>query len=192
MQIPFSLRGRRGLIEVSCQVNDDPTNVGCDLLAYEGATDRYIAGAAGYPVCTATVQYPGHGYTAAMGWIQLVRATDGRGGLDQFDMDPLAFYRDLATPFCWFGITPILFDAPFRLHRQPMTWLAHSFLCFSPTAIATRHVRAVTGFGWGFEVRNGDVHMSVLKVIDAGRWNDHLPLLRQYPGWRFDSGYWQS
>jgi hypothetical protein len=36
----------------------------------------------------------------------------GAGG--SFEMDPIAIYRDVATPFAWYGLKPELFDAPSR------------------------------------------------------------------------------
>src|SRR5690349_5699355 len=71
--VPFDLRGITGWVEVSIESNGNPSELGCGLL-----DDRVDADtAAGFPVCTATIRYERHGYAAALGWIQLVRSTDG-------------------------------------------------------------------------------------------------------------------
>jgi hypothetical protein len=61
----------------------------------------------------------------------------------------------VAHPFGFFGIKPILFDAPSRPTRDDLDWLAHSFLCHIAD-YETREVRALAGFSWGFIVANGD------------------------------------
>ena len=126
VRIPFSLRGIGGLIDVSITGNTDPEAIGYAVLSYGLPVDF----ARGFPVCRATVTYPADGYAAIFGWTQLVRSTDcATGG---FEMDPIAIYRDVATPFAWYGIRPELFDAPSRDPRADMFWDAHSFLCVSP------------------------------------------------------------
>jgi hypothetical protein len=65
-----------GLVAVAVEVNDDPEALGCRPAAR------------GFPYCSATVSHPARGYAAALGWIQLVRSTDGLSGGDEFDMDP--------------------------------------------------------------------------------------------------------
>jgi hypothetical protein len=64
-----------------------------------------------------------NGYAAIFGWTQLVRSTDSASA--GFEMDPIALYRDVATPFAWYGIRPELFDAPSRDPRANMDWEAH-------------------------------------------------------------------
>jgi hypothetical protein len=107
-----------------------------------------------FPVCRATVTYPADGYAAIFGWTQLVASTDSATG--GFEMDPIAIYRDVATPFAWYGVRPELFDAPSRDPRADMDWEARSFLCISPDAVLTRHVQAIAGFSWGFTI-TGDL-----------------------------------
>jgi hypothetical protein len=58
-----------------------------------------------------------------MGWIQLVRSTDGETP-DEYELDPLALFRHVDTPYAFFGIKPELFDAPFREHRRSIRWQA--------------------------------------------------------------------
>ena len=71
MVIPFRLRGLEGHVEVGYATNDDPRRWGYPLL--EGALGFAAEQARGFPVVSATVAYPGEGFAAAMGWIQLVR-----------------------------------------------------------------------------------------------------------------------
>lgn len=91
---------------------------------------------AGLPVCTATIDYAGTGYAAAMGWVQFVRSTDS-GRPDVFELDPLALYKDVNTPYAFFGITPTLFDAPYRDAEQDLVWRARSYLATTPDAVLT-------------------------------------------------------
>lgn len=137
MQIDFSLRREVGHVEITSVANDDPGGLGCPEAAR------------GFPACTATVHYSGHGYRALFGWIQLVRSTDNDSRGAAFEVDPTRVYADLQTPFCWFGFNPTLFDSPWREPAVPMTWLAHCFLCVIPTEPMTRQVRALLGFQLG-------------------------------------------
>jgi hypothetical protein len=144
--------------------------------------------ARGFPVCWATVDYPAQGYAAVFGWTQLVRSTDSDP--DRFEMDPIAIYQEVATPYAWFGIRPELFDAPSRDSRYNMAWEAHSFLCVSPDAVMTRQVQAITGFSWGFTIKNQSFTFAPPVALGSQAWDSHLGLLRaSYPAWAFDSGY---
>ncbi|MFC4014377.1 hypothetical protein ACFOY2_44640 [Nonomuraea purpurea] len=172
MRFSFRLRGIDGTVAVDVVPNDAPEALRC----------RFPEAARGLPACTAVIDHPGRGYTAAMGWVQLVRSSDGSDG---FDPDPLGFYGDLNVPYAFFGIRPTLFDAPSRDSRADMTWLAHSFLCFSPTMV-TREVRAVLGFSWGFDIRSGEVVLRPVLRLPAESWDAHGPrLAAAYPGWSF-------
>jgi hypothetical protein len=182
MELPFSLRGFDGTVAVELRPNDDPATLGC----------ASPAGAVGLPVCTAVIGYAGQGYGAVLGWVQLVSSTDGESGEAGFDPDPLGFYADLETPYCWFGVRPTLFDAPSRDHRQDMVWVAHSFLCFSPT-LGTREVRAVLGFSWGFDIQAGQVRLRPVEALGAPSWDGHrVRLSAAYPSWRFSPGFQTS
>jgi hypothetical protein len=139
-------------------------------------------------VCRATVTYPAEGYAAMFGWTQMVRSTDSAP--DRFEMDPIALYQQIPTPYAWFGIRPELFDAPSRGSRHDMAWRAHSFLCVSPDAILTRHVQAIAGFSWGFTIHHKDITFACPAGLGPQAWDSHLDLLRtSYPDWIFDSGY---
>lgn len=186
LTVPFRCRGREGAVDVEVVPDDDPPHWGCDLLDPTLPADAAL----GYPVCTATVRYAAAGYAAVLGWVQLVRSTDGEEGPDVYTLDPTTVHRDLATPYAWFGVTPTLFDAPFRAERQPMTWRAHSYLGFSPDAVMTPQVHAVAGFSWGFDVRDGAVRIEPPAPLGPADWDaDRVGLSRRLPGWRFAPGF---
>ncbi|HVW89884.1 MAG TPA: hypothetical protein VHC01_10495 [Gaiellaceae bacterium] len=120
----------------------------------------------------------------------MIRSTDMQG---QWEMDPIAIYADVATPFAWFGVKPEAFDAPGRDSLYDMSWEAQCFLCVSPDAVLTPRARAVCGFSWGFTVRAERITFSGPEAIGADAWDGHLDLLRAtYPRWTFDPGYASS
>ncbi len=172
LRIPFSLRGIGGLTNISISRNTDPEAIGYTVLSYGLPADF----ARDFPVCRATASYPADGYAAIFGWTQLVRSTDNASG--GLEMDPIAIYRDVATPFAWYGIRPELFDAPSRDPRANMDWEAHSFLCISPDAVLTRQVRAITGFSWGFTITRDQIDLTQPAILDPQAWNEHLALRR--------------
>jgi hypothetical protein len=187
LRIDFSLRGISGHIDVSISPNTDPTALGYSLLSYGLPTDF----ARGFPVCRASVSYPADGYAAIFGWTQMVRSTDA--ATSDFEMDPIAIYAEVDTPFAWYGTRPELFDAPCRDSREDMTWACHSYLCISPDAVLSRRVRAVAGFGWGFSIAGGDITFTDAVPLGPASWDSHLDLLRAgYPSWTFDGGYVES
>ena len=187
LRIPFWLRGQNGLISVSVSRNTEPNALGYLLLSGGEPVDF----ARGFPVCRATVTYPAEGYAAVFGWTQMVRSTDS--ATSSFEMDPIAIYRDVATPFAWYGLKPEFFDAPCRETRYDMDWLAHAFLCVSPDAVLTPHVQAIAGFSWGFTIAGSDTKFGVPTMLGPDDWDSHLGLLRtEYPGWTFDAGFPQA
>ncbi|MGN6678329.1 MAG: hypothetical protein ACTHKL_11115 [Streptosporangiaceae bacterium] len=182
LRVGFSLRGLDGAIDVTITPNTDPVALGYWLL-FDG---QLPSSPGDFPVCRASVTYPADGYAAMFGWTQLVRESPERG----FEMDPIAIYRDVPTPYAWFGLKPELFDAPARDTRYDMDWEAHSFLCVSPDAVITPRVQAVAGFSWGFRFLGPDTVFTPPAALSAEAWDGHLPLLRaSYSGWTFDAGY---
>ena len=182
LRVPFSLRGLDGAIDVTLTPNTDPAALGYSLL-FQG---QLLDSASDFPVCRASVTYPADGYAAMFGWTQLVCENLERG----FEMDPIAIYSDVPTPYAWFGLKPELFDAPARDTRYDMDWEAHSFLCVSPDAVITPQVQAIAGFSWGFKFRGPDTVFTPPAALTADIWDSHLPLLRAaYPRWTFDAGY---
>jgi hypothetical protein len=184
LRIDFSLRGISGRIDVSISPNTDPSALGYSLLSYGLPVDF----ARGFPVCRATVAYPADGYAAVFGWTQMARSTDA--ATSDFEMDPIAIYSEVGTPFAWYGTRPELFDAPSRDSREDMTWECHSYLCISPDAVLSRRAQAVAGFGWGFTIVGGDIRSARAVPLGPADWDGHLRLLRaSYPSWTFDGGY---
>jgi len=176
--LDFSLRDLPGWVAVTLEPNDDPEALGKPPLAR------------GFPVCTAEVTYRGRGYTAALGWIQLVRSTDAASGGDQFELDPYEPLGQTAHPFCFFGFAPTLFDAPSRGSRAPMDWTAHSFLCFIAGSRERREARAILGFSWGFSIRDEIFSYDSPAVLTQSDWDGHLSLRgREHPAWDFADGY---
>lgn len=183
MRIPFTLRGIAGHVHVSIAANTNPAEIGYALLFNDLATDF----ARGFPICRASVVYPATGYAAVFGWTQMVRSSDQAG---RFEMDPIAIYRDVGTPYAWFGVNPEAFDAPSRQSLYDMVWEAHCFLCVSPDAVLTPRVQAICGFSWGFTVESSQIRFAELEALPARIWDSHLDLLRvSYPNWTFNEGY---
>jgi hypothetical protein len=128
------------------------------------------------------------------GWVQLVRSTDRSGGQD-FELDPLALFGDVRSPYCWYGTEPTLFDAPSRPDRAPIEWVAYSFLATTPIDEvlrgSPRRVVPLLGFEWGFDIRPEDptvVEVRTVSSIGSKEWAAQLPLLRtEFPNplWTF-------
>jgi hypothetical protein len=178
----FEWDGLTGNLEVDCIPNDDPAGYGTV------GSDAY-----GFPVCTATVEYPRRGYRSMFGWVQLVRSTDNESRGEQFEVDPFALFGDARSPYCWYGTEPTLFDAPSRLQREPLTWLSHSFLATTPLSEVLagnpRRVVPIAGFSWGFDVCEDDsVVLREVAPLAAADWETVVPVLRaEYPSplWTF-------
>lgn len=175
----FVWDGVVGRVDVECVPNDDPRAYGC-----------WWPGAFSYPVCTARVAYPGRGYGAMLGWVQLVRSTDNDSGGEQFEPDPFALFDEASSPYCWFGIEPTLFDAPSRPAAAPAEWVAHSFLATTPMKEVIegngRRVLPLLGFSWGFDARGGTIELRDITRLVASDWDVHLSVLRAtYPLWTF-------
>ena len=184
--VPFNLRGLTGRIDISIESNEHPSELGCGLLDDHVDADNAI----GFPVCTATIHYERRGYAAALGWIQLVRSTDGESDGEEFELDPLALLRGVDTPYAFFGVKPALFDAPFRTRRADLDWQAHTFLCFSPDAVMTKTVYAATGFSWGFRLKRGLITFRDPQTLPATAWTSHIPMLAPaFRAWTFEPGF---
>ncbi|MFD0025881.1 hypothetical protein [Streptomyces sp. NPDC058382] len=179
MILPFSHDGGTGDVTVALEQVDDPLTIG-----KHPATQ-------GFPCCTATVNYPGRGYRAMFGWVQLVRSTDNESGGAEFEMDPFILFEDAPSPYAFFGISPTLFDAPSRAERRPLTWLAHSFLARTPWDREERSVLPMAGFSWGFGIdAAGDITLRSVEALETADWDGHLPYLSaRHPAWGFDT--WQ-
>jgi hypothetical protein len=131
VRLDFRLHDASGSIEVVVEPNKNPESLAKPPFAKD------------FPVCAATVTYAGEGYKAAMGWVQLVRSTDGGSGGRAFELDQFEPLGPSAHPFCFFGFAPVLFDAPARPSREDLDWSAETFLCLSQwRPIRVRRVRS--------------------------------------------------
>ncbi|MBM3549707.1 MAG: hypothetical protein FJX54_22435 [Alphaproteobacteria bacterium] len=176
MLLNFAHDGHAGAVDVRIGSNDDPSALACG------------PGSLGLPVCTATVTSGAAGYHVMCGWVQLVRSSDNRSGGSAFEIDPFALFADADWPYAFYGHLPTLFDAPSRSSRQDMDWLAHAFLAKTPLEKASRRVVALTGFSWGFTIRDGEVASRSPAPLTLADWQAHVPLLRERnPGWDFGS-----
>jgi hypothetical protein len=92
VRLDFRLHDASGSVEVAVEANTNPESLAKPPFARD------------FPVCTATVTYAGEGYNSAMGWVQLVRSTDGAGAWKEFEMDPFEPLGPSAHPFCFFGL----------------------------------------------------------------------------------------
>lgn len=179
LEVPFAWRGEPGSVHVECIPNRDPEFWGC-----------WGPVADGFPVCTATVVYPAHGYCSMLGWVQLVRSTDNESGGKEFELDPFAIFGDAPSPYCWYGQQPTLFDAPSRSLRRALEWVAHSFLATTPldevAQMQPRRVVPIVGFSWGFTDSGSEVRLHDVARLATNVWDAHLDLLRTtYPWWVF-------
>jgi len=153
LSIPFTARGSEGIVSVTIERPTDPTSVG------------QVADAEGFPVCRAAVEFDLDGYNGMFGWVQTVGTKKDTHSGRVFEIDPLQIFEGLGLPFAFYGLTPVLFDAPYRSDRSTnLDWVAHSFLCIAPTHPMAKEVEAVTGFSWGFTMADGEVE-------DAPHWN---------------------
>jgi hypothetical protein len=173
----FERAGAGGVVAVEVGVNDDPAALGCPEFAR------------GFPFCRATVAPPARGYADALGWVQLVDSTDLFG---EFRIDPFEPLGEVTHPFCFFGFSPTLFDAPHRDHREDMDFLAHSFLCGlgQEPLEDPSEVDALLGFSWGFGIRDGRIEPTAPAPLGPDDWDAHRPYLREaFPRWSFVPGF---
>ncbi len=182
LDVGFIWRGEAGGVHIECVPNTDPDFYGC-----------WSSVAQGFPVCTATVNYPARGYRSMLGWVQLVRSTDNESGGLRFELDPFGLFGDAPSPYCWYGQRPTLFDAPSRPDRVPLEWVAHSFLAATPldevAQLKARRVVPLVGFSWGFSDSGENVILSDIELLTDREWTMHLDLLRLgYPLWVFSEG----
>jgi hypothetical protein len=139
------------------------------------------------PACTASVEFSARGYRSMLGWVQLVRES---GVADSFEIDPFDLFADSSAPFCWYGVRPVLFDAPSRRPTGSVQWQAQSFLTIGPWDVDRRLVVPLAGFSWGFEQDSEDrLQLSPVRLLGPEDWNGHRDYLaEQYPTWRFGDG----
>jgi hypothetical protein len=177
LSIPFETRAHRGLISVRVIPNDDPWASGHQLVVPDLNAEAFR----GFPICSASLRYHGHGLNAVMGWIQIIsREYDGAVAVD------LAPNLDHTDPFYTYGYLPTFFDAPANPDHPDGTWQADTFLVVVPDVIRSRTVTPLAGFSWGYRLRGG--HPSLLDVTPTPTtpWPTHRPLLTTtHPTWTF-------
>jgi hypothetical protein len=167
VRLDFRLHDASGSVEAVVESNTSPESLAKPPLARD------------FPVCTATVTYAGEGYKAAMGWVQLMRSTDGASACKEFEMDPFEPLGPSAHPSCFFGFAPVLFDAPARPSREDLHWSAETFLCFVPMEANMRETRAILGFSWGLRIWSKQISLTPPTRLSAAEWNKPRPLLRR-------------
>jgi hypothetical protein len=174
VEIPFSFGGDHGRVVADVVPNTDPVSV--------GKSDRER----GMPMCTASVAFSARGYRALLGWVQLVSEPDAAA---PFSIDPFDLFADSTAPFSWYGVQPVLFDAPSRWRDGAVQWEAHSFLTIGPWDDDRRRVVPLAGFSWGYRQQSSTegLQLSPLRLLGPADWNDHRSYLtRKYPAWTFD------
>lgn len=179
LTIPFTARSGAGLVEVTVERNDDPNRYG------------QVDGAAGFPICTATVDFELDGYNGLLGWVQTIGTKRSPDDDRHFEVDPLQVFEGLDLPFAFYGLNPVMFDAPYRSDRSVyLDWLAHAFLCVSPSHPMNKEVEAVVGFSWGFQMVEGEVLIGPVHLLQPDDWSGHLDtFLEAFPSWAFIAGH---
>lgn len=178
---------RRGTVDVSISVNEEPQQVGMHLLQlFPPGNMPYYAG---YPILVAKVRSTGNiqGYANCYAWIQVIKQ-DENLQFQPWEMDLAPWVKDESVPFCASGWDPSLFDAPARTHRVPINWTARSFLVYSDDCLMTKNLRPLVAFEWGFSIaeREGQVVIKKLTKLDLDVWAQHTDLLSEsYPRWNF-------
>jgi hypothetical protein len=197
---PFSLRGREGSVAVEYGPNEDPERWGYGILTLPWPQQLAV----GLPVIQATVFYPGEGYSAVMGWIQVVRIHVSHsseslvsGGEkappgDHTWVDGPPHLQGLGVPFVSFGSRPTLFDAPASTESD-VRFVADSFLTASPDSLISRQSGPCFGLRWGYSTQAGDDAMLLpLTPLDVDHWQEALPILEgHFPEWVFDSPWFE-
>lgn len=97
-------------------------------------------------------------------------------------------YAGVNTPYAFFGITPTLFDAPYRDTEQDLVWEARSYLATTPDAVFTQAAFPLVAFSWGFQITAGSITLDPPTKLNIDHWTQHLSVLEEtHPGWNFRS-----
>ena len=177
----FEWRGLTGDVSVECIANDDPVGYGTvasTRMASPCARRRCGTRAAGTTQCSA-------------GYNSYARRTMVHTAMTLSRIRS-RFFGDARSPYCWYGTEPTLFDAPSRVDREPLAWLAHSFLATTPLDEILdgnpRRVVPLLGFAWGFDITSDSVTLRQIEPLADRDWKVVLPALRAaYPSpfWTF-------
>jgi len=183
ISLAFALRSRAGHVEVEYGPNEEPARWGYPLLGLESLVER----SRGCPVVRASVEYPGEGYAAAMGWIQVTAQRWPPAEREELlvDVAPQMQAVDARMPYFAFGVRPTFFDAPSTDDRD-YEFRAAAFLTASPDALMTPVVEPLCGFSWGYRVVDETPHIDPLEPAGAAEWAwMRRTLERDYPAWTF-------
>jgi hypothetical protein len=197
---PFVLHGREGVVSVTCEPNADPDRWGYGILGLAWPAQL----AERLPVFEASVSYTGEGYSAAMGWIQVVRiriAEESKPLVAGSEKAPAGEHvwvdlppslHGLGIPFISFGPSPTLFDAPASTESD-VHFVADAFLTASPDGVMSRRARPCFGVTWGYSSREGSEPELLQPRLAAGaRWAEALSVLEeQFPDWTFDREWFE-
>jgi hypothetical protein len=183
ISLPFTLRGRPGRVDVEHGPNEDPARWGYPLLGLDSLVER----SRGCPVVQASVEYPGEGYAAVMGWIQVTAQRWPPTEREELlvDVAPQMQAVGARMPYFAFGAHPTFFDAPSTDDRD-YQFRAAAFLTASPDALMTPVVEPLCGFGWGYRIVDETPHVDPLQPAGATEWTwMRATLERDYPAWTF-------
>jgi hypothetical protein len=188
-QIHFKLHGENGEIAIMSIPNEDPLSWGFRILSEKTVP---LSGVNGFPVCTAKISYEGRGYKAAMGWIQFITYSQSGEKSPIVMLDRPPQLGDSNAPYSFWGIKPVLFDAPAMLGEDHMPkpnvdWRADSFLVSSPDGVMTKTVIPIASFSWGYSI-SADKKITIRAPEDTHLkdWSHFRKLLsKQFPGWVF-------
>lgn len=179
VRLPFELREQPGVVEVIYGVNDEPIAWGHEILNVPNAVDR----ASGCPVVQAIVEHPAQGYAAYFGWIQILDW--GVPGQLQTIVDRPPQLCDSGMPWASWGTVPTFFDSP-STPEANFAFRATAFLAYTPDAAISRCAVPLCGFGWGFDVENGERRISPLDTDGLRHWSSARAVLeRDCPRWCF-------
>jgi hypothetical protein len=176
VEIPFAFDVDHGRVFVDVAPNTDPVSLG------KSERER------GLPACTASVQFSAGGYRGLLGWVQLVREPEPDG---PFRIDPFDLFEGSTAPYAWYGLNPVLFDAPSRFRDGAVEWEAHSFLTIGPWDVDRRLVVPLAGFAWGYTQQSLDAeaHLLAVRLLGPADWDSHRPYMAaRFPTWKFDEG----
>lgn len=176
MIIPFHLLEKRGTVTVEYGVNDDPSRWGYALLGEPADVAK------GFPYCRASVVFEGEGYTAVMGWIQIV---EYRGSQKDVVVDTTPQLAEVDVPFAYWGFCPTFFDAPSTTSKG-LIWTADAFLVRSPDAVMSRVIQPICGFHWGYTTQSELPTLLPLTELPLAAWTRACAVLQvHYPNWVF-------
>lgn len=196
LHIPFTLNGKKGIVEVCYEVNKSAHQSGFDLFKN---LDFKVDMCIGYPTMHAYVKdYSGTGYYTASAWIQIITdrfcssLPDDTSTQILTEVDISDKMRSLGIPFFAMGYPAEIYDAPCNNLGQfaRLQWIADTFLVTQPGRINDDTISYLLGFRWGYEESdiNGKRNVKILpiEVTDQSIWNNHLPLLiKDFPHWNF-------